>query len=70
MSEGVPASDLDDDDLDRELRHLHEKRHDILVDGTADQLRNHSARARELERDYLRRFGDRVTDADEKLGLL
>ena len=56
MSEGIPAADLGDDDLERELRHLHEKRHDILVDGTADQLRNHSARARELERAYLQRL--------------
>jgi hypothetical protein len=25
MSEGVPTTELGDDDLDRELRHLHEK---------------------------------------------
>jgi hypothetical protein len=66
MSEGIPGSELSDDDLEREMRHAHEKRHDIFVDGTADQLRNHSLRTHELERAYLERFADRVKDAAEK----
>ena len=69
MSEGIPGSDLSDDDLERELRHVHEKRHDIFVDGTAEQLRNHSVRAQELEQAYLERFADRVKDAAGKLSL-
>jgi hypothetical protein len=64
---GIPASDLDDDDLERELTHAHEKRHDIFVGGTADQLANHSSRTHELEAEYLRRFADRVKDASEKV---
>jgi hypothetical protein len=64
--DGIAGADLSDDDLDRELRHAHEKRHDIFVDGTAEQLRNLDARTRELEAEYLRRFGDRVTEAAEK----
>jgi uncharacterized protein DUF6158 len=67
MSEGIPAEQLSDEDLERELAHVHEKRHDIFVDGTADQLRNHSARTRQLEQAYLNRFSDRVKDAAQKL---
>jgi hypothetical protein len=69
MTHGIPASDLSDDDLERELTHAHEKRHDIVVDGTVDQLRNHSSRTAELEQAYLERFSDRVKDAAEKAGL-
>lgn len=70
MTQGIPATDLSDEDLERELAHAHEKRHDIFVDGTLDQLRNHSARTNELERAYLQRFADRVKDAQEKMGVL
>jgi hypothetical protein len=63
---GIPASELADEDLERELAHSHEKRHDIFVGGTADQLANHSTRTRDLEAEYLRRFSDRVKDADAK----
>ena len=66
MSQGIPASDLSDDDLERELAHVHEKRHDIFLTGTVDQLHNHTIRARELEQAYLARFPDRVTDAAAK----
>jgi hypothetical protein len=69
MTQGIPAAELSEDDLERELRHAHEKRHDIFVDGTVDQLRNHSARTAELERAYLDRFADRVKDAEEKAAL-
>jgi|tagenome__1003787_1003787.scaffolds.fasta_scaffold19089933_2 hypothetical protein len=70
MSEGIPGAELSDEDLERELRHVHEKRHDILVEGTADQWRNHERRTAELERAYLERFADRVKDAAEKAELL
>lgn len=63
---GIPPSDLSDEDLERELRHAHEKRHDIFVSGTADQLMNLSTRTRELECEYLRRFGDQVPEAAAK----
>jgi uncharacterized protein DUF6158 len=69
MTHGIPASELSDDDLERELSHAHEKRHDIFVEGTVDQLRNHSARTAQLEQAYLERFADRVKDADEKAAL-
>ena len=63
---GIAASDLSDDDLERELGHAHDKRHDIFLDGTADQLINLSNRTRELECEYLRRFGNRVSEAVAK----
>jgi Family of unknown function (DUF6158) len=69
MSQGIPASDLSDEDLERELTHAHEKRHDIFVSGTVDQLRNHSTRTHELEQAYLQRFSDRVKDAQDKAAL-
>lgn len=63
---GIAASDLSDDDLEHELAHAHEKRHDIFVSGSADQLINLSNRTRELECEYLRRFGHRVREAVAK----
>jgi hypothetical protein len=64
---GIPATELADADLERELAHVHEKRHDIFLTGTAEQLHNHSLRTRELEHAYLERFADRVTDGSAKL---
>jgi Family of unknown function (DUF6158) len=64
----LPSPELSDDDLERELAHVHEKRHDVFVGGTADQFRNNVVRTAELEAEYLRRFGDRVADATEKSG--
>jgi hypothetical protein len=66
MTAGIPASALSDEDLERELAHVHEKRHDIFLHGNFDQLLNHTARTEELELAYLERFGDRVADADRK----
>jgi hypothetical protein len=63
---GIEAGDLSDEDLERELAHAHEKRHDIFVSGTADQLINLSNRTRELECEYLRRFATQVTEAAAK----
>ena len=57
---GIPASQLSDDDLERELGHLHETRHETFLHGTEDALEAHTARMFDLEREYLRRFPDRV----------
>jgi hypothetical protein len=57
---GVPASKLSDNDLDRELAHLHETRHETFLHGTEDALETHTTRMFELEKEYLRRFPDRV----------
>ena len=60
---GVPADKLTDEALERELKHLHETRHDTFLHGSEDALKSHTARTSELEQDYLRRNPDRVIDA-------
>ena len=51
---GVPARELKDEALERELEHLHETRHDTFLHGSEDALAFHSTRTSELEADYLR----------------
>ena len=60
---GVPPEQLSDEDLERELQHLHETRHDTFLHGSEDALKAHTARTTELESEYLRRNPDRVIDA-------
>lgn len=60
---GVPAEQLTDEALERELEHLHETRHDTFLHGSEDALYFHTARTTELEEEYLRRNPDRVLDA-------
>lgn len=60
---GVPADRLSDEDLERELKHLHETRHDTFLHGSEDALAFHTSRTAELEQEYLRRNPDRVVDA-------
>ena len=60
---GVPATELDDADLERELTHLHETRHETFMNGSDDALQAHTERMLELEGEYVRRFPDR-TSAD------
>ncbi len=60
---GVPADKLTDEALERELKHLHDTRHDTFLHGSEDALSFHTSRTAELEQDYLRRNPDRVIDA-------
>ena len=60
---GVPAEQLTDEALERELKHLHETRHDTFLHGSEDALAFHTKRTAELEEEYLRRNPDRVIDA-------
>jgi hypothetical protein len=53
---------LAEDDLLRELAHLHRTRHDTFLHGAADALREHSSRCAELEEEYLRRHPERDVD--------
>lgn len=57
--EGVPATDLSDDDLRRELAALHRTRHDTFLHGPTEALQHHSERTAELELEYLRRWPQR-----------
>jgi hypothetical protein len=53
---GIPGSDLDEDDLRRELQHLHETRHETFLNGSEHALAHHTSRMQELEQEYRRRF--------------
>jgi hypothetical protein len=59
---GVPGEQLSDDDLRRELAHLHETRHDTFLNGSADALENHTRRMFELEATYRSRFPGETPD--------
>lgn len=60
---GVPAHQLTDEALDRELLHLHMTRNDTFLHGSEDALAFHTERMQALEQEYLRRNPDRVPDA-------
>jgi Family of unknown function (DUF6158) len=62
--DGVPADQLDDDDLLRELESVHRTRHDTFLHGSVQALRHHTERSTELELEYLRRRPER--DIDEE----
>jgi hypothetical protein len=55
-SHGIPPTDLSDEDLRREVKHLHETRHDTLLGGSEDALEAHTRRMLALEQEFLRRF--------------
>jgi hypothetical protein len=62
MTETAPLTELADDVLFGELGHLYETRLDTLRHGSDDALANHTARVRELEEEYRRRYPDREVD--------
>lgn len=53
---GVAPHELADDDLRRELAHLHETRHATLLDGSESALEAHTERMLALEQEFLIRF--------------
>jgi hypothetical protein len=55
-SHGIEPSALEDDDLRRELKHLHDTRHDTVLGGTEDALEHHTERMLALEAEFLSRF--------------
>lgn len=61
-SPGIDPSTLDTEDLLRELRSLHDTRHETLRHGSEGALENHNRRMLELEKEYLRRFPQREVD--------
>jgi hypothetical protein len=62
-------TEISDEDLNRELAHLYEKRHDILRTGSAGAWAHHRERTDQLEAEYLRRFSRGVTEAEQKLAV-
>ncbi|HEX2073994.1 MAG TPA: DUF6158 family protein [Geodermatophilus sp.] len=69
MLQPPPWSEISNEDLVRELDHMHQTRHDIFRTGRAEAWRNHLERTAQLEAEYLRRFPHGVTDAADKLQL-
>jgi hypothetical protein len=61
--EGVPAAELADGDLIRELAQLHRTRHDTFLHGAESAVLHHTSRMTELEAEYLARHPDRPVDA-------
>ena len=61
-TDGVPASELSDDDLFRELASLHRTRLATLRHAPDDALAVHLARTTELEEEYLTRWPGREVD--------
>lgn len=53
---GQSAADIADEDLEREVAHLHETRHQTFLNGSADALTAHTERMLELEAEYAKRF--------------
>ncbi|WP_232665579.1 DUF6158 family protein [Pseudonocardia sp. TRM90224] len=53
---GIAPDVLGDDDLRRELAHLHETRHDTVLDGSESALESHTRRMLALEQEFIRRF--------------
>ena len=53
---GIPPNQLADDDLRRELAHLHETRHDTVLSGSESALATHTQRMLALENEFIRRF--------------
>jgi hypothetical protein len=64
LMDGVPGGELADDDLDRELAHLHETRHEVFLHGSEHALATHTQRTDELEHEYLHRHPERAVDPD------
>jgi hypothetical protein len=62
--DGIPGPQLAEDDLDRELEHLHETRHDVFLHGSEHALLHHTERTVELECEYLRRHPEREVDPE------
>jgi hypothetical protein len=62
--EGVPAIDLSEADLLRELASLHRTRHETLLHASSQALQHHSERTTSLELEYLRRHPERDIDPE------
>jgi hypothetical protein len=64
---GVPAGDLSNEELLREMQSLHRTRDETLRHGPEDALDMHDQRTEELEAEYLLRFPEReITRGSER----
>ncbi|MCW2725103.1 MAG: hypothetical protein JWN35_2024 [Frankiales bacterium] len=60
MSEGRPARELSDEELEQQGTHAHATRNWVFLHGTAEQYARHTERMLELEQEYLRRHPKRT----------
>lgn len=60
--EGVPAAELEENDLVRELAQIHRTREDTFLHGSQSAVENHTQRMTELEAEYLSRHPDRPVE--------
>jgi hypothetical protein len=60
MSEGRPARELSDDELEQQGTRAHATRNWVFLHGTAEQYARHTERMLELEQEYLRRHPKRT----------
>jgi hypothetical protein len=67
-AKGIAAKDLDDDELERELRQLFETRADAFFHGTKQALERHTERMHELEREFTKRKGRMPSSARTRAG--
>ena len=58
----IPADELSEEDLVRELEQLHRTRHETFLRAPTQALQTHSERTGELELEYLRRHPERNVD--------
>jgi hypothetical protein len=61
--EGIAASELEDEDLRKELGSLHRTREDTFLNGSEQSLEEHTRRMMELEEEFLRRFPREIEPA-------
>jgi hypothetical protein len=64
MTFGVDPTELSDEDLIRELGHLHETRLEALRHAADQALDEHTRRTGALETEYLRRWPQREVDPE------
>jgi hypothetical protein len=65
---GIPATELSEQDLRRELAHLHETRNETFLHAPTTALEHHSQRTKELELEFLRRHPEREINEDRLRG--
>jgi hypothetical protein len=65
-SPGIPATDLADEDLRRELDHLWETRRETFLHGSEQAFAEHTERMHELEQQFGARFPREVEPDPER----
>jgi hypothetical protein len=59
-TQGRPARELSDEELERQGTRAHETRNWVFLHGTAEQFATHTSRMLELEQEFLRRYPKRT----------